>query len=245
MLESLQRAAHRKGIAAFLAAVVAVAGVGVAVANPGGGPAPTGVSSTVATVSPPGLESFAGGTGSSPGPEVPPPMGAPGEMVTGETTTTSPAAATVAPDVRAPAPEQFLPEGGGFGAGDLEGLLAGGFSPDVAAGAEELASGVMARIEACVGDLFSDFDFHFDSDADFGPGGDFGSGFEEGAARAGAIVEDVLACVGGLVDDALSCVNGLVEEILAVAMGMDLDEIAGLIEVIVAELVACVGDASG
>ncbi len=184
-------------------------------------------------------------------PEPPPVVIAPQDIEDSEDDSTPPALADlgagggstpVAPPVDV---TQILPEGSGFDRDALEDLLAGGVvGDDVAEGAEDLADEVIARIQACVGDLVGQFGsgFDFGGSAEAGGSG-FGAGGSAGAGQsfATSVVDDVLPCIAGLVDDAIGCVGGLVEEILSTVKGMDFDEIAGFAGVIVDELVDCVG----
>jgi hypothetical protein len=233
MFATLCRATRRKGIAAGLAALVATAGIGVAVAAPSEERTALAIGVTdeivddAASRVPPQVDV----------PEPPPVVIAPQDIEDSEDDSTP-----VAPPVDV---TQFLPEGSGFDRDALEDLLAGGVvGDDVAEGAEDLADEVIARIQACVGDVVGQFGsgFDFGGSAEAGGSG-FGAGGSAGAGQsfATSVVDDVLPCIAGLVDDVIGCVGGLVEEILSTVMGMDFDEIAGLAGVIVDELVDCVG----
>ncbi|MBA2438138.1 MAG: hypothetical protein H0V52_07280 [Acidimicrobiia bacterium] len=252
MIATLCRATRRKGIVAGLAALVATAGIGVAVAAPSEESEERtalaiGVTDEIVDDAayrvPPQVDV----------PQPPLVVIAPQDIEDSEDDSTPPASASanlgadagstpVAPSVDV---TQFLPEGSGFDRDALEDLLAGGVvGDDVAEGAEDLADEVIARIQACGGDLVGQFGsgFDFGGSAEAGGSG-FGAGGSAGAGQsfATSVVDDVLPCIAGLVDDAIGCVGGLVEEILSTVMGMDFDEIAGFAGVIVDELVDCVG----
>lgn len=248
MFATLLRAAHRKGIAAGLAGVVAVAGIGVAVAAPSSAPEEAEVRSTFAVGSTGGIDEVVGDTLSRARPKVDTQVTPTDEdevvveedEVVEETSTPSPSvlagvggSPTSSPVTTPVDVSRFLPEGDLFDSDLLEELLAGSAQgADVAEGAEELASEVIARIQECVGGVVGQF----------GTGDGFdGSGFGDGQSFATDIVDDVLPCVAGLVENALSCVGGLVDEILAAVMTMDFNEIAGMAGLIVDELVDCVG----
>lgn len=254
MFATLGRAARRKGLTAGLAALVATAGIGVAVAAPSEKPQEGSALAIDVTDQ---IEKIVDDAASRVPqqvevPEPPAVVVAPQDVQESEDDSapsppaSADSAAASTPPVAPPVDvTRVLPEGSGFDRELLEGLLAGGVAgDDVAEGAEDLADEVIARIQACVGDVVGQFGsgFDFGGSTEAGRSG-FAAGGSAGAGQtfASSVVDDVLPCVAGLVDDAISCVSGLVEEILATVMGMDFEEIAGLAGVIVDELVDCVG----
>jgi hypothetical protein len=231
MFVTLFQSVNRKGIAAGLAALVATAGIGVAVAAPSDAPdqhsafaigAPDGINEIVD-------DATSGVKRRVDVPVVPPVVedDAETELPEQDVKSALPAsgASRAAPltSVAPPVDANDLRPGG-----DRFDQLLQGLVPDdadraaVADGVEELAQEVVARIQQCVA-----------------TGGSAGT--DESFATS--IVDDVLPCVSGLVDDALRCVSGLVDEILAAVMSMDFGEMAGLAGVIADELVDCVGEA--
>lgn len=252
MFATLFRSATSKGLVAGLAAVVATAGIGVAVAAPTEAPEEP---AALAIGTSGGIDDDAV-SAVNPQVDVLVPTtvidDAEVDESEGDSTSAPPVAtnfsrSAASPPVIPPAnADRFLAEGDLFNRDLLKGLLPDeATSDDVAEGAEALAQEVIARIEECVegvaGDFGSDFDFDGSNGASGrGFGADGSAGFDESFATS--IVDDVLPCVSGLVDDALDCVSGLVEEILATVMSMDFEEIAGMAGIIVDELVNCVGD---
>lgn len=241
MFATAWKTARRKGVAAGLAVAVATAGIGVAVAAPSDAPASPEAASAFAI----GATEDVGETVEDPSPPQTQEIDVPAVQpvveppaVTEEESAPSTASSAGASGVADSPPvdvRQFLPEGEGFDRDRLEELLAGAVADDdLAEGAGIVADEVIARIQACVGDVAGEFASGFDPGASAGAGQSFAS----------SVVDDVLPCVAGLVEDALGCVAGLVEEIMSTVMGMDFDEIAGLAGVIVDELVDCVSGAS-
>ncbi len=259
MFPSLRRATTRKVLAAGLATVVAAASIGVAVA------APSPPDKTPSSANEVVAESLSRSSFSVEDPEVESPpatevsdVPAPeddGQSDEGEGDVSRPGSPEVELDVaearqirtgvdRASAPTPSIPEDAELRR-FLNNLQAGTDDADgdeVAGGAGDIAAGVAARIQECVGDVFGQFGDHFDFDDLEGSGGSGAPG-EAGRSFATGVVDDVLPCVAGLVDDTLRCVSGLVEEILAVVMSMDVDRILGMVDVVIDELVTCVADA--
>jgi hypothetical protein len=255
MFVTLFQSVNRKGIAAGLAALVATAGIGVAVAAPSDAPdqhsafaigAPDGINEIVD-------DATSGVKRRVDVPVVPPVVedDAETELPEQDVKSALPAsgASRAAPltSVAPPVDANDLRPGG-----DRFDQLLQGLVPDdadraaVADGVEELAQEVVARIQQCVasvvGEFGSGYDFGgFDQAGDRGFAAGGSAGTDESFATS--IVDDVLPCVSGLVDDALRCVSGLVDEILAAVMSMDFGEMAGLAGVIADELVDCVGEA--
>ncbi len=258
MFATLFRSATSKGLVAGLAAVVATAGIGVAVAAPTETPEEP---AALAIGTSDGIDEIDDDADFAVNPQVD--VLVPTTVIDDDAevdeseddSTPAPPVATnfsrsaASPPVIPPAnADRFLAEGDLFNRDLLKGLLPDEVtSDDVAEGAEELAQEVIARIEECVGGVVGDFGSDFDFDGSNGASGrgfdadaDGSAGFDESFATS--IVDDLLPCVSGLVDDALACVSGLVEEILATVMSMDFEEIAGMAGIIVDELVNCVGD---
>ena len=97
---------------------------------------------------------------------------------------------------------------------------------------EGLADELEAEVRACVADLLDDAQGDFDSEADA----------DRIQSFASDVVDEVLACVAGLVDvgQVLGCVGEVIQEIVAVVMTMDFGDLPELVSEIADDVVECV-----
>lgn len=234
----------RRCLAGGLAAVLVLAGVGMAVAGQGGG-------------SDPGAATFAGAVGEPVMGSVPSPPEvsvdvSPSSPVAGGAAPTVPSvvpsaqpqARTAAPDPAPPSPRSVSSQASAGSSvappttyttidvsrifGERTGAPGGDDRIDAQGFAAELEAEVRACVETLLGGLQSSFDGNPDADRI--------------QSFASDVVDDVLACVAGLVDvgQILSCVSEVIQEILAVVMTMDFTDLPELISEIADDMVGCI-----
>ena len=97
---------------------------------------------------------------------------------------------------------------------------------------EGIARELEAEVRACVADLLDDVPADFDDDADA----------DRIQSFASDVVDEVLACVAGLVDvgQVLGCVGEVIQEIVAVVMTMDFGDLPELVGEIADDVVGCI-----
>lgn len=238
----------RRYLAAGLAAVVTLAGVGVAVAGPGG--APDSPPAALAAADPRGDVSVSPPEWRAPEIEMPVPS-APevGAEAVVPADPPSKARSTMSPVAGKPSPSQPVSSQSSSSSGTLAAPLTTSTTIDVSkflsemsanddqrgAGIESegLAAELESEVRACVATLLDEIGASFDGtqpDA------------EQIQSLASDVVDDVLACVAGLVDvnQVLNCVSGVIEEILAVVMTMDLADLPELVTEIADDVVRCI-----
>ncbi len=233
---------RRRCLATGLAAVVAMAGVGVAVAGqegdsdrqpvPVAAPADVSESTDDSTVD--------STTDSSPSSEWTPPVtDAPAEAVgeavpraqtpaarSGSTSASAPATASSRSfDSALPSTSTTL---------DIERMLGqqAAASARQRTGAEGLAADLEQQVRACVADFLAGAQSSFEGKPDE----------DRIQSFASEAVDDVLACVAGLVDvgQVLGCVSEVIQEIVSVVLTMDLEDLPELISDISDDVVGCV-----
>lgn len=233
---------RRRCLATGLAAVMAMAGVGVAVAGQEGDsvpePLPVAAPADVSESTDDSTVDLT--TDSSPSPQWTPPVtdAAPeavGEAPppaqtsaarSGSTSASRPAAASSrSSDPVMPSTSTTL---------DVDRMLdrQAAASARQRPGAEGLAADLEQQVRACVADFLAGAQSSFEGKPDE----------DRIQSFASEAVDDVLACVAGLVDvgQVLGCVSEVIQEIVAVVLAMDLEDLPELISDIADDVVRCV-----
>ncbi len=231
-----------RSLAAVVAAVVAMAGVGVAVAGQGGAPEPL---APLAEAAP---QETLPVTVSDPEPfEVGPSVVAEDEGLPPEAAAAPLDAQQRGEEARAAAPDQDAVPAPSLMSQGSESSVAttdttidvsqifgerAGSPEDHGVDGEGLGAELEAEVRVCVATLLDGIRSSFDGQPDA----------ERIQAIASEVVDDALACVAGLVDvgQVLSCVGAVIQEILDVVMAMEFGDLPQLISEFADDMVRCV-----